>query len=459
MKAIGDFLSFVETFVWNWPLLILVTGGGLFFMIYSRFLPFKHLGHAISVLRGKHDKKDDPGQISHFQALSGALAATVGMGNISGVAIALAKGGPGVLFWMWVSAFVGMATKYFTCTLAVMYRGKDSDGEIQGGPMYVITEGMGKAWKPLAVFFAVACLFGATPVFQANQIVDVVGEVILVPFDLSLDNFWTRFFVGVFIAVPAAMVILGGVKRIGLVASRMVPAMVILYVGCVLFIMASNYTSILPSFGRIITEAFSLKAMGWGAFLALMIEGIKRAAFSNEAGIGTAPMWHGAAKTNQPVHEGLVAMLGPAIDTLIICTLTGLAIMVSGLLEIGNIQSMQAILLTSKAFYQSLGDFGTVSLMICVIIFAFTTIFGMSYYGVKSLSFLTKAKYGHYFNYWYVFIILVGSVASLDIVVNIILISYGLMAIPTMTSALVLAPRVREVSQAYFRNLKEKRSA
>jgi len=450
MIDVGDFMSAISDWIWGLPLVILLMGGGLFFLFYSRFLPFRYLGHAVNVLRGKYDDKNDPGEINHFQALSGALAATVGMGNISGVALAIVAGGPGVLFWMWVSAFVGMATKYFTCTLAVMYRGKDSNGDLQGGPMYVITEGLGKNWEPLAVFFCVAGFFGATPIFQANQIVDVVGAIILEPMNITLDSSWTRLYIGIGIAIPAALVILGGVKRIGAVASRLVPSMVVLYTGCVMVILAINYDKILPSFGMIFEQAFTMKGIGWGVFLAVMIEGAKRAAFSNEAGVGTAPMMHGAAKTKEPVREGLVAMLGPAIDTLIVCTMTGLVILVTDLWQSDSSSAIEAILLTTAAFTQALGGFGTFALTLCVLIFAFTTIFGFAYYGRKCLSFLIGAKYGALFNYWYVAIILIGSVASLDIVVSVIFIAYGLMAIPTMVSSILLAPKVMEASKLYF---------
>ncbi|MCP4461086.1 MAG: sodium:alanine symporter family protein [Cytophagales bacterium] len=453
MKEVGDLMSSVSNFIWDWPLVVLLMGGGIFFLIYSKFLPFRYLGHAINVLRGKFDHKNDPGDINHFQALSGALAATVGMGNISGVALAIVAGGPGVLFWMWVSAFVGMATKYFTCTLAVMYRGIDSNGDIQGGPMYVITEGLGKNWKPLAIFFCLAGFFGATPVFQANQIVDVVGAIVLEPIGISLDSNWTRLYIGIGIAIPAALVILGGIKRIGSVASRLVPSMVLLYAGCVLLILLINYEKILPSFGMIFEQAFTLKGAGWGIFLALMIEGAKRAAFSNEAGVGTAPLMHGAAKTNEPVREGLVAMLGPAIDTLIVCTMTGLAILVTGLWQSDSSSAIDAILLTAAAFGQGLGTFGTVALTLCVLVFAFTTIFGFAYYGRKCLSFLIGAKYGAIFDYWYVAIILIGSVASLDVVVSVIFIAYGLMTIPTMISSILLAPKVMEASKRYFEGI------
>ena len=319
MDQVEEFFVKASDLVWSEPLLILLLGGGAFFMIYSRFLPFKYFGHAVAVLRGKYDDPDKPGQISHFEALSGAIAATVGMGNISGVALAIVAGGPGAIFWMWISAVFGLATKFFTCTLAVKYRSKDSEGEVQGGPMYVITEGLGKKWKPLAIFFAIAGMFGATPVFQANQMVAAFKDVALPHLAGAGDTFWIDLVIGLVIAALVAMVILGGIKRIGSVASKMVPAMVVLYVVSVLAILLLNYDKVIPSLAMIITDAFpanpfgdyeitgflsifNLKALFGGALGAIIIEGGKRAAFSNEAGIGTAPMMHGAAKTDEPIR-------------------------------------------------------------------------------------------------------------------------------------------------------------
>lgn len=453
MNLIESLLSATADFIWGLPLLILLLGGGLFFLLYSRFLPFRFLGHAINVLRGKYDDPDDPGEINHFQALSGALAATIGMGNVSGVALAIAAGGPGAMFWMWVSAFFGMATKYFTCTLAVLYRGKDANGDLQGGPMYVIREGLGKKWLPMAGFFCVAAFLGATPVFQANQMVAVLKDVVLIPSGAS-DGFSLDLGIGLVIAAIVAVVIIGGVKRIGSVASRLVPSMVVVFVISVVSIMLLNYEDIIPSFVFIIEDAFSAKAVLGGAVGAIVIEGAKRAAFSNEAGIGTAPMMHGAAKTKEPVREGLVAMMGPAIDTLIVCTMTGLVILITGAWQAeitGNFSSdTRGVLMTNQAFEHSLPGFGPYVLMTCLMIFAITTIFGLAYYGRKCLSFLIGPKYGKYFNYYYIVLVIVGSVSSLDLVINLIFVGYGLMAFPTMISAILLAPKVMEATKSYI---------
>ncbi len=452
MKEVGDFLTSVTNFIWDLPLLILFLGGGIFFLVYSRFLPFKYFKHGIDILRGKFDDKNDPGYISHFQALSGALAATVGMGNISGVALALVAGGPGVIFWMWVSAFFGIATKFFTCTLSVMYRGKDDAGNIQGGPMYVIREGLGKKWMPLAVMFCVAGLLGATPIFQANQMVVVVGQVVLEPLNISSTDPTIRFVVGVVLAILTGLVIIGGIQRIGNVASKLVPAMVLLYTVLVVSILVINFDQILPSFELIFTEAFKPRAIVGGTFLAILLEGAKRASFSNEAGVGTAPMMHGAAKTKEPVREGLVAMLGPAIDTLLVCTLTGICIIVTGLWKVGGADGIK---LTAQAFDQSLSTFGSLGLIICVLVFGFTTILGMAFYGKQCFVFLAGTKYEKYFNYYYVLVVVVGAVATLDIVVNMVFIGFGLMAIPTIVSAVILSPKVMAASKDYFSRLKK----
>ena len=449
MSSISSFLVEAVNFIWGPPLLILLIGGGFFFLVYSKFLPFRYLRHAVNVLRGKYDNPDDPGEINHFQALSGALAATIGMGNISGVALAIAAGGPGAMFWMWVSAFVGMATKFFTCTLAVLYRGKDSEGNLQGGPMYVIREGLGKKWLGLATFFCVAGFFGATPVFQANQMVAVLKTVVLIPNGLE-ESFQLNLIIGLVIASLVAMVILGGIQRIGNVASRLVPSMVVVYVVSVLIIMILNIDQVLNSFAFIISDAFTAKAALGGAIGAIIIEGSKRAAFSNEAGIGMAPLMHGAAKTKEPVREGLVAMLGPAIDTIIICTMTGLCILVTGVWNSGE---SDGILLTASAFQESLPGLGPYLLMACVMIFAITTIFGLAYNGQKCLSYLIGANYGKYFHYWYIGLVILGSVASLTDVVNLVFVAYGLMSIPTMISAIALAPRVMEAAKTYFNNV------
>ena len=448
--SLQNIVSEFSQWVWGIPLLILLIGGGLFLFLYSGLVPFRYMKHAVNVLRGKYDKHDSPGDLSHYEALSSAIAATVGMGNISGVAIAIASGGPGAIFWMWVSAFVGMATKFFTCSLSVMYRGKDEDGTAKGGPMYVITEGLGEKWKPLAVFFAFAGLFGTLPAFQANQLTQTLVDV----FQVKATNIATvKFCLGVSIALITGMVIFGGIKRIGKVAGKLVPAMVVVYLITVLTILILKVEEIPSIFSLIFTDAFSGKAVVGGALGTLIITGVKRAAFSNEAGLGTAPMMHGTAKTDEPIREGLVAMLGPAIDTLLVCTLTALAILASGVWQNFN---GNGISLTLVAFDSVLpSNIGSIIITICVLIFAFSTLFTYSFYGYSCLSYLFGVKIGKYYNYIYIITIVVASIIKLDFVINVIDSAYALMAIPTLLSTLILAPKVKRAAKDYFNRLKE----
>lgn len=441
--------------MWGTPLVVLLCGGGLYFMIYSRMTPYRYFGHAVNILRGKYDDPNDPGDINHFEALSSALAATIGLGNISGVAVAIAAGGPGAVFWMWMSALVGIATKFFTCTLSIMYRGKDSNGDIQGGTMYMITEGLGKKWKPLAALFAVAGMFGALPVFQANQLNQAIRDVILVPNGLAdpSNHFGTDLMTGIVILLIVGTVIFGGIKRIGKVASRMVPSMVVLYVGCVLTILAIHFDVLGEYLLLIVTDAFTADAAMGGAVGALIILGVRRAAFSNEAGIGTATLAHGAAKTKEPVREGLVAMLGPFIDTIVVCTMTALAILVTDVWKTGD---ENGITLTASAFEEALGTPGIYLLMISVAVFAASSLFTYSYYGTKCLGFLAGASRQKWYNLFYVGSILLGATASISAIINLIDGMYAVMAIPTMTVALLLSPKVMEAARDYFARMEKK---
>ncbi len=449
--------------IWGPPLVFLLVGGGSFLLIYSRFIPFKYFKHAIDILRGKFDDKDDPGQLTHYQALSSAIAATVGMGNISGVAIAIAMGGPGAIFWMWMSAIVGMATKFFTCTLAVMYRGEDSEGNVKGGPMYVITKGLGEKWKFLAAFFAIAGLIGTMPAFQSNQltqtIIDVFKlsgtrdkEILFMVFGFAITYItMVKLIIGIVIAVIVSSVIFGGIERIGQVAGKLVPGMVVIYFLAVVTILIISYEAVPATFMLIIKDAFTGQAVLGGALGALIMTGVKRAAFSNEAGLGTAPMMHGTAKTKEPIREGLVAMLGPFIDTIIVCTLTALAILVTGAWEQ---KEKGGISITLDAFNEVLPyNIGSGILLICVLIFAFSTLFTYSYYGTTCLSYLTNAKIGRYYRHFYIFSIVGASVVKLDMLIDVIDNAYALMAIPTIISTLILAPKVRTAATKYFKEL------
>jgi len=443
-------------YAWGIPLVVLLIGGGLYLLILSRFLPFRYIGHAIQVLRGKYDDPNDPGQISHFKALTTALSSTIGMGNIAGVAVAISVGGPGAMFWMWISALVGMSTKFFTSTLAIMYRGKDSAGELQGGPMYFIMEGLGKSWKPLAVMFSLAGMFGALPVVNANQLTQAINDIVLIPNGVEV-GFISNAIIAMVLVSLTAVIILGGLKRISNAASKMVPSMVILYFVLVLFILISNYEVVPKYFVMIFTDAFAAKNFKGEPFFggvlgALILLGIRRGAFSNEAGIGTAPMAHGAAKTDEPVREGLVAMLGPAIDTLVVCTLTALAILVTGVWET---TSDNGVSLTASAFNHAMPGYGAYLLMICVLIFSVSSLFSYAYYGSKCLSFLIGADKKHYYNFIYIISIILAVTTPFSMMLNLIDGVFALMAIPTMISTIIMAPRVVKEIKGYIERIKE----
>lgn len=445
------FIDFGD-FAWGPWLVILILGSGLYFLYLSRLLPFRYLGHSIALLRGKYDTDSGPGDITHFQALSSALAGTIGMGNIAGVAVAIHIGGPGAVFWMWATAVVGIATKFFTCTLAVMYRGKDSAGHIQGGPMYVIVEGLGERYRPLAIFFCVAGVIGCLPLFQTNQLVQTIREVVFINQGWIEESqaFEFNLVTGVVLAAIAASVIFGGLHRIALVASKLVPTMAVLYVGTAILILAMNIDQVPYYLGLIFRDAFAGTAVAGGAIGTVIATGVRRGVFSNEAGIGTEAMAHGAARTNEPVREGLVAMMGPIIDTLVICTATALIILISGAWQSGD---ANGVTLTAQAFETSIPDYGIYILVICIIFFSVSTIFSYSYYGSKCLGFLIGAERQHLYNYVIVVMMVVASVLSLDAMVGLIDGAFALMAIPTTVSALLLSPHVMQAARLYFAKL------
>lgn len=446
----GEIIIGFSNWIWDTPMLVLLMGGGFILFVYSGFIPFRRFGHALKVVSGKYDDSLMPGQISSRQALSAAIAATVGLGNISGVAIAINMGGPGAIFWMWMSAFVGMATKYFSCSLAIMYRGKDSSGQIQGGPMYVIEEGMGKKWKPLAVLFCVAGIMGLLAIFQANQLTAVLRTVMLAPYGLDYGES-TKWVLGISMMLIVAVVILGGIQRIALVASRLVPFMVGIYFLSVVAIMFQYIENVPSMLWLIVEDAFTGTAVMGGAVGAVIVIGARRAAFSNEAGIGTAPMVHGASRNNEPVREGLIAMLGPFIDTVVVCTLTALVILLTGVWESTENDGVR---LTLSAFEMALPGFGKYILMFAVLVFALSTMFTYSYYGHKCFNYLFGANKADYYNYFYLVTIVAGAVVSLEVVISFIDGMYAIMAIPTMISTIYLAPKVKAATKDYFERMK-----
>ena len=442
-------ISEISSFVWGYPLLFILIGGGVYLLFVSKFLPFKYFFHAIDIVRGKFNDKKSDGEISHFQALTTALSATVGMGNIAGVAVAISIGGPGAIFWMWVSGIIGMSTKFFTSALAVMYRGVDSAGKKQGGPMYFIVNGLGKKWIPMAIFFSFCGMVGALPVFNVNQLTQAINDIILKPNGYEVSLF-SNAIIGLILTILTSIVILGGLKRISSVSAKLVPFMVAVYIISILIILIVNYNNVPDYLYLIFYDAFNAdyysgnSALG-GVLGALIILGIRRGAFSNEAGIGMAPMAHGAAKTNNPVKEGFVAMLGPFIDTLMVCTMTALAILVTGAWK----TQADGVSLTAAAFESSLSGIGNYILLACVFVFSISSLFSYSYYGTKCLSFIAGENNKKKYNYIYIISIMLGATTSLSMMINLIDTFFALMAVPTMIATLILAPKVLNELKKY----------
>ncbi|WP_445365193.1 alanine/glycine:cation symporter family protein [Microbulbifer sp. ANSA001] len=456
-NVIEQALKIFADFVWGPPLLVLLVGGGLALLLYSRGRPYRHLGHSIGLLSGRYDDPNDPGQVNHSQALSTALSGTLGLGNIAGVAIAITAGGPGAIFWMWVTALVGVATKFYTATLAVMFRGSDTNGELQGGPMYVIREGLGKRWMPLAVLFAVAGLCGMLPVFQSNQTTQLLRESFAEPLGWVAPggSLLFDFIIGLLIAIASAYVIAGRIQRIGKFSERIVPGMVLFYFTLTLIVIGNFWEQVPAAFALIFSDAFSGQAIAGGALGTVITIGVSRGAFSNEAGIGTESLAHGAAKTCEPVREGVVAMLGPIVDTLLICTCTALVILLTGAWKQG--EGVAGVTLTAQAFSQVFGQLGPILLLFMVFPLAFSTIVTCWYYGMKCYVFLFGSRWQGLYTGLYMVLIVLGAVASLSAVNSIIIGMYAVMAVPTMVSTLLLARHVNRAAHDYFTRMEVSR--
>ena len=353
--------------------------------VYMGFVQFTGIRHSIDLLRGVYSNPDDAGEVSHFQALATALSGTVGLGNIAGVAVAVSLGGPGATFWMIVAGLAGMASKFTECTLGVKYREEFPDGHVSGGPMYYLSKGLAEKGKPglgkvLAVMFAIMCIFGSFGggnMFQGNQAHQMIANT----FGIFTDTGWLF---GLILAVIVGAVIIGGIKSIAKVTEKIVPLMAILYVGTALVILLANITKIPAAFMLVIQGAFAPEAIG-GGIVGVLIQGLKRAAFSNEAGVGSAAIAHSAVRTNEPLTEGYVALLEPFIDTVVICTMTALVIVITG--AYSNADGVTGVALTSAAFQSVFPWFGVV-LAIAVLLFAFSTMISWSYYGLKSWTYL-----------------------------------------------------------------------
>ena len=453
MTQIEAAIAAYVSFMWGLPLVILLVGGGFFFMLHSRLRHFRYFRHSVDLLRGKfHDDSDSiGGDISHFLALATALAGTMGLGNITGVAVALTVGGPGAIFWMWVTAIVGISTKFYTATLSILYRGTDDAGRLQGGPMYIIREGLGRKWLPLAWLFAIAGMVGTLPVFQVNQLVQIIRDTVAIPNGLTTADSHFNFdlVMGIVLAVIAFSITVGNVKRVSAVAGKMVPAMVIFYFAVTSVLLVSHIDQVPAMLWLIVTDAFSGEAVSGGVIGTVILIGVQRGAFSNEAGIGTESLAHGAAKTNEPAREGLVAMVGPIADTLIVCTCTALTLLVTGVWQGGA----QGVTMAAEAYEQVFPGFGSYLLLIMVFVLSMTTVLTYWYYGSKCMGFLFGSHREKYYLWAYMLLIVAGSVVSLDIVINLLDGAYATMAIPTMVSTLLLAPKVKAVATKYFARL------
>lgn len=455
VQNIESFLNEAVGIVWGLPLVILLVGTGLILSIVLGFVQIKGFAHAIQVIRGKYDDPNDPGEISHFQALCTALSATVGLGNIAGVAVAISYGGPGAVFWMIVVGLVGMATKFSECSLALMYRQIDENGEVHGGPMYYIEKGLGKAWKPVAVFFAFACLvstFGASNMFQTYQVSTIFHKQFAVPH-------WAT---GLILAIITGIVILGGIKRIGQVTSKIVPFMAGIYViGC-LIVIFKKFDEVPALVVSIFSGAFNGTAAVGGfsgaALAAVITQGVRRACFSNEAGIGSSPIAHSAAATKEPIREGAVALLEPFIDTVVICTMTALVILLSGAwmspLDPATGERLSGVVLTASAFDAAIPGFGTYFVPIAVFLFAYSTLLSWSYYGERSLDYLTGGKGILAYKLFFCFVAFVGAMWTQGAIIAFSDMMYGLMVIPNLTAVLLLLPKLKKESDSYFNKLK-----
>lgn len=446
-------LAAFASFMWGPPLVILLVGGGLFFTLHSRLLHFRYLGHSIDLLRGKYNLESATagGDITHYRALATALAGTMGLGNITGVAVAITIGGPGAIFWMWVTAIVGTSTKFYTASLAIMYRGYDDSGHLQGGPMYVIREGLGRKWLPLAWMFAIAGMVGTLPVFQINQLVQILRDLIGIPAGLASaeQHFNFDLVTGIALAIIIFSIAVGKIKRVSAVAAKLVPAMVIFYFGITAILLLSHLERIPGMFALIFSDAFTGNAVSGGVVGAVILIGVQRGAFSNEAGIGTESLAHGAAKTNEPAREGLVAMMGPILDTLVVCTCTAMALLVTDAWQGDAV----GVTMTAQAYEQAFPGFGSYLLLLMVFVLSTTTVLTYWYYGSKCMGFLFGTAREKYYMWAYMALITVGAVASMEAMINLLDGVYATMAIPTMISTLLLAPKVRTAARSYFRRL------
>ncbi len=495
-------------------IIVLLLLGGIFFTFRYSFINVRLFGHALRVIRGHYDDPEDQGEISHFQALTAALSATVGLGNIAGVAIAIHQGGPGAVFWMWVVAFFGMSSKFSSCTLAQMYRRISPEARdhgradakhaprpgrqhVLGGPMVYLAEGMkdvfGSKGKPLGAFlaglfalFAILGSLGGGNMFQGNQTFAIFGDVI---FEQTIENqeeLLTRieagdvsakaelaeaeeqalqkkcelkqryaWIGGLIMTLLVGLVIVGGIKRIGTVTGKLVPAMCLFYVGVCIAILIVNFGKVPAMMSSILMGAFSAKAASWGGIMGVLVIGVKRGAFSNEAGLGSASIAHSAAKTKEPVREGLVAMLGPFVDTIVVCTMTALAILITGAHEVGSPGNFtnEGVGITASAF-SSLSPIFTYLLTIAVFVFAYSTMISWSYYGERACEYLFGHKGIKTYRVVFLFFVFISPIISLENVIGFTDLLILSMAYPNILGMIILSGKVASHAKDYRQRLK-----
>jgi AGCS family alanine or glycine:cation symporter len=444
MQQLTEWSGQLSGLLWGNVLTLgILLGTGLYLTIRMGLIQVRGFTHAAALVTGKYDHKDDDGEVTHFQALATALSATIGTGNIAGVATAITLGGPGALFWMWLTAFFGMATKFTECTLAVKFREISPDGTVAGGPMYTLLHGL--QMKRTAALFAVFTLvasFGIGNMVQANSVVDGLGYV----FPLVDEYSWV---VGCILALLVGLVILGGLKRIAQVASTIVPFMAVAYIVTALIILFIHASAIPAAFLMIFDMALNPWSVGGAAVGEAIRWGVARGLFSNEAGLGSAPMAHAAARTNEPVREGLVAMLGPFIDTIVICSMTGLVIIATGTWQEGN-EALTGAALTAHAFNGTLGNIGELVVGVSLALFAYSTILAWSYYGDRSAYYLFGERAVLPYRILYTLLVIVGAAVPLQLVWNIADITNILMALPNLLGLILLAGLVNKLKKDYM---------
>lgn len=440
-----EILQDLNGLVWGPPLLMLLVGTGIYFTLRLGLFQVRKLPGAFRLVLS--DDASGQGDVSSFAALCTALAATVGTGNIVGVATAIKTGGPGALFWMWVAAFFGMGTKYAEGFLAIKYRTKDANGQVAGGPMHYITFGMGEKWKPLAIFFAIA---GVLVAFLG---IGTFAQVNSITSSLESSFSFSPQLVSIILAVIVAVIIFGGIESISKVSTKVVPFMALVYIVATLALLIVNINQLLPVLALVVKSAFTPTA-ALGGFAGVSVRaaiqnGIARGVFSNESGLGSAPIAAAAAKSNQPVEQGLISMIGTFIDTIIICSLTGLSILVTGQ---WTVEGLQGAPLTQAAFATLFGNPGALALTFSLVLFAFTTILGWSYYGERCFEFLFGTRFILLYRLIFIAMVALGGFLQLDIIWIMADIVNGLMALPNLIALLALSPIIIRETKRYFKD-------